>query len=107
MKRICAVIEVKPEKISEYEKVHAQVWPQVLATLTRANVKNYSIYRHGNLLISYMEYVGTDYEADMALIAADPKTKEWWQVTDPMQSPVPERLENEWWHPVVEVFHLD
>lgn len=71
MKRICAVIDVKPEKISEYERVHAQVWPHVLATLTRANVKNYSIYRHGNLLISYMEYVGTDYEADFVEISVD------------------------------------
>lgn len=107
MRRICSVINVKPETIEEYERVHTEVWPAVLATLTRANVKNFSIYRYNNLLISYMEYVGSDYEADMALISADPDTKEWWKVTDPMQSPVVEQFENEWWHPVTEVFHLN
>lgn len=107
MQRICAVINVKPEAIPEYERVHADAWPAILATLTRCNVRNFSIYRYNHLLISYMEYIGKDYEADMALIAADPDTKEWWKVTDPMQTPVPERLVNEWWHPVPEVFHLD
>jgi L-rhamnose mutarotase len=54
-----------------------------------------------------MEYTGVDYEADMAVIAADSRTQEWWKITDPMQSPVPEKKRGEWWHPIHEVFHLD
>jgi L-rhamnose mutarotase len=54
-----------------------------------------------------MEYVGDNYEEDMAKIAADPRTQEWWKVTDPMQSPLPDKLESEWWHAIPEVFHLD
>ncbi|MEI6868159.1 MAG: L-rhamnose mutarotase [Actinomycetes bacterium] len=107
VKRISSLINVKPEAIAEYERVHAAVWPEVLATLHRCNVRNYSIFRYNNLLVSYMEYVGTDYEADMASIASDPKTKEWWLVTDPMQSKVEGALESEWWHVIPEVFHLD
>lgn len=107
VKRICSLINVKPEAIEEYERIHAQVWPDVLAALTRANIHNYSIYRYGNLLVSYMEYTGNDFEADMASIAADPRTQEWWKVTDPMQSPMPDKLEGEWWHTIPEVFHHD
>ena len=54
-----------------------------------------------------MEYIGTDLEADMALIAADPKTQEWWKITDPMQKGLQDRKNGEWWHVIPEVFHLD
>ena len=53
-----------------------------------------------------MEYTGKDYEADMALISADPVTQDWWKVTAPMQNPVPQKKENEWWHQIPEVFQL-
>lgn len=107
MKRVAQVIRVRPEHVEAYEQVHAAVWPAVLETLRRHHVTNYSIYRHGDLLLSYFEYTGEDYEADMAGIAADPETQRWWKVTDPMQDRVPEAADGEWWHPIPEVFHLD
>jgi L-rhamnose mutarotase len=105
-KRIGSVIGVKPDQIAEYERIHAEVWPGVLATLKRANVSKFSIFRFENMLFSYMEYTGKDFEADMALISADPVTQEWWKVTAPMQNPVPQKKENEWWHQIPEVFQL-
>ena len=54
-----------------------------------------------------MEYHGDDYAADMALIAADPKTQEWWTHTDPLQEPLPDRKPGEWWAAMQEVFHTD
>ena len=105
--RISQVIGIKSGAIDAYEKLHANAWPEVLATLSRCNIKNYSIYRYENLLFSYMEYVGKDLEADLALIAADPKTQEWWLLTDPMQNALPEKSETEWWHRLPEVFHMD
>ena len=107
MKRIGSVIQVSPESITEYEKIHADVWPGVLATLKKSNVSNYSIYRYENMLFSYMEYSGNDFEKDMAAIAADPTTQDWWKVTAPMQIPVAEIKDGEWWHAIPEVFHLD
>lgn len=107
MKRVAQVIRVRPEHVEAYEEVHAAVWPTVLETLRRHHVTNYSIYRHGDLLLSYFEYLGEDYDADMAGIAADPETQRWWTVTDPMQEPVPDAPEGEWWHPIPEVFHQD
>lgn len=107
MKRVASVIGIADENIAEYERLHAAVWPAVLERIKASNIKNYSIYRYGNLLFSYFEYIGSDYEADMALIAADPDTQEWWKHTDPLQNALPERAEGEWWHEIPEVFHTD
>lgn len=96
IKRICSLINVNKDSIEDYERVHAAVWPEVLACLKRANIQNYSIYRYNNLLVSYMEYIGKDLEADMASIAADPKTQEWWKITDPMQKGLQDRKTGEW-----------
>lgn len=105
MRRIGQVIGVKPEHIEAYERLHAAVWPEVLAMIRACNIRNYSIFRHGTLLFAYMEYIGEDFAADMAKMAADPKTREWWTLTDPMQEPLETRAPGEWWVRMKEVFH--
>ena len=107
MRRIGRIIQVKPEAIEEYERIHAAVWPEVLATISACNIRNYSIFRHGTLLFAYFEYIGDDYEADMAKMAVDPKTREWWTWTEPMQTPLETRVLDEWWTAMKEVFHTD
>ena len=107
MKRIASVIGINDENIDRYEKLHAAVWPEVLKRLSESHVHNYSIYRFENTMFAYMEYLGEDFEADMAAIAADPKTQEWWKVCDPLQSPMPGRKDGEWWMEINEIFHLD
>jgi len=52
---------------------------------------NYSVYLKDDLLFGYFEYHGTDYVADMARMAADPKTQEWWAIMMPMQKPLETR----------------
>ena len=54
---------LKKEKIEEYKTLHAAVWPDVLKTITECNLENYSIFIKGDLVFSYFEYTGTDYEA--------------------------------------------
>jgi len=107
VKRIAQVIGIRPQDIEEYERIHADVWPSVLATIKKANIQNYSIFRYEHLLFAYMEYTGTDYEADMKSIAADPETQRWWKITDPMQAQVPESKPGEWWHVIPKNFHVD
>ncbi len=107
MRRIGQVIGVRQDRIEEYEAIHREVWPGVLDTIRKHNIRNYSIFRQGNILFSYFEYVGEDYDADMAGIAADPVTQEWWKLTDPMQEPLEGRSDGEWWMVIPEVFHTD
>lgn len=56
-----------------------------------------------NLLFSYFEYVGTDYDADMAAIAADPATQEWRELCEPRQQPLEETPPGDWWRTLPEV----
>lgn len=109
MQRFGAVIGIKPEHIAEYKRIHAAVWPDVLKQIEASNISNYSIYlkEPENLMFAYYEYHGTDHAADMAAMAADPKTQEWWAVCMPMQAPLPSRGQGEWWAAMEEVFHLD
>ncbi len=107
MERYGLVVEIKSSQIEEYERIHADVWPGVLATIADCNVHNYSIYRYNNLLFTYYEYHGSDWAADMAKMAADPVTQDWWKITSPMQQKVPDAAEGEWEKRLPEIFHTD
>jgi L-rhamnose mutarotase len=107
MQRYGMLIKVKPEKLDEYKRLHAAAWPGVLQTIYDCNIRNYSIYLRDGYLFSYFEYIGEDYAADMARMAADPLTQEWWKLTDPCQEPVPTAQAGEWWANMEEVFHTD
>jgi L-rhamnose mutarotase len=109
MKRYGSVLGLKPEAVADYVRVHAAVWPDVLKQISNSNIRNYSIFlkQPENLLFSYFEYIGNDYEADMAQMAADPVTQEWWDLCMPMQQPLDTRKDGEWWAAMDEVFHVD
>jgi len=34
------VVGIKPEKIDEYKRLHAETWPAVLAAISKANIHN-------------------------------------------------------------------
>ena len=106
MQRIGMVIGVRPERLEDYKRLHAAVWPDVLAMISACNIRNYSIFlkEPENLLFSFFEYHGTDYAGDMAKMAADPKTQEWWAVCMPCQAPLETRKDGEWWAGMEEVF---
>ncbi|MFY1702861.1 MULTISPECIES: L-rhamnose mutarotase [Micromonospora] len=106
MQRYGAVIRLRPERRAEYLRLHAEVWPSVEQTLRAANIRNYTIFLHDDLLFGYYEYVGTDHAADQARIAADPQTRQWWQLTDPCQQSLAEPDSGHWWAPMQEVWHL-
>jgi L-rhamnose mutarotase len=107
LKRYGQLLNVRPEKIDEYVRYHAAVWPEVLKTIHDCNIRNYSIFLKDDMLFAYFEYVGDNYQADMAKMAADPKTQEWWAIMEPMQVPIASRAEGEWWAAMKEVFHTD
>ena len=108
MRRFGQVIGVRPETYDEYVRAHAAVWPGVLARIAECNIRNYSIYAwKGDTLFAYFEYVGDDFEADAARMAADPETQRWWALTDAMQEPLPDRERGSWWKTVPEIFHTD
>jgi L-rhamnose mutarotase len=106
MKRYGQVIGLNAEHIGAYKKLHADVWPSVLAKISQCHIRNYVIYlkEPENLIFASFEYHGTDFESDMATMAADPETQKWWALCEPMQSPLKTRDAGAWWANMEEVF---
>ena len=110
MKRYASTIRLKPEALEEYVRIHQAVWPEVYARLSASNFRNFSIFLREfpngeHYLFMYYEYVGTDHDADAQAIANDPKTQEWWRITDPMQELLENRAPGEKWASMAEVCH--
>lgn len=110
--RYGSVIRVKSEKLEEYKRLHAEVWPGVYERLAKSNLRNFSIFLRefpegGHYLFMYYEYVGINHAADMKAVAEDPTTQEWWKLTDPCQEPLANAAPGEWWAPMEEVCHSD
>lgn len=110
MKRYGSVIGIRPEKIDEYRRLHAAVWPEVLAMIEQCHIHNYTIFLRKladgrAVLFSYFEYTGTDFTGDMATMAADPATQKWWSLCKLCQEPLSDRASGEWWAAAEEVFH--
>lgn len=107
MERHAELIDVRPEKREEYLRLHAAVWPEIEDLIRACNIRNYSIFLHGDRLFAYYEYVGEDFEADMRKMEENPKNREWWELCKPCQQPLADCEPGEWWKPAAEVWHLD
>lgn len=98
---------LKREKIEYYKNLHAKAWPGVLETITRCNLRNYSIFIQDNLVFSYFEYVGEDYKQDMKLMEEDPVTQEWWKHTKPCFERFSISHESEFYHDMEQIFYYE
>lgn len=109
--RYAWVTGLKPDQAEQYRKLHASPWPGVNRMIKDCHIRNFSIFQReieGKLyLFAYLEYTGTDFDADMKKMAADPETQRWWQQTDPCQLPLPDAAaKGKIWSDATEVYHL-
>jgi L-rhamnose mutarotase len=104
--RYGSLIKVKKEYEERYIILHRNTFPGVLDRIYKSNIRNYSIFINEGILFSHFEYVGEDFDSDMAQMA-DPITRDWWKLTDPMQDPLPDRKEGEWWASMDLLYQLD
>ncbi|WP_432976383.1 L-rhamnose mutarotase [Dactylosporangium sp. CA-233914] len=52
MRRVCFTLQVKPERLEEYRRRHAQVWPEMLVALRDAGWHEYQLFlRDDGLLV--------------------------------------------------------
>ena len=107
MKKMGFVLELRADKIDEYKKLHVAVWPEILQSLSDASIGNYQIFLREpeNLLVSYWEFHGEDFSADMQNIADLDITKKWWELCIPCQRPLATAKEGQWWAEMEQVFN--
>ncbi len=104
-RRFGSVVRVRAERWEEYRKLHEAVWPELLELFRRYGVRNFTIYHYEHLLFSYKEYVGGDYEGDMARLSQEPLMRQWLELTDPCQLPL-SPSSGSLWADMQEIFHM-
>jgi L-rhamnose mutarotase len=91
VKRVGMGVGIRPEKLAEYKRLHADDNPGVRDLLNKYHMHNFSIFLHqidGKWYeFGYYEYTGADFAGDMAKLDAEPRNQEWLKVCDPMQLP--------------------
>ena len=100
--RSAFVLRVRPDKLDEYVEAHRQVWPELLAALRDAGIRNYTIFRHGNEMFGYFE--SDDLDAAGAYMAAEEVNARW---QDAMAELLEERVPDEGPPALEEVFRLE
>lgn len=104
MKRICFVLQVKPECLEEYKRRHRAVWPEMLQALRETGWNNYSLFlREDGMLVGYLET--EDFERARAAMESR-EVNERWQLEMKdffvQQTGIPDRAMQS----LEEVFHL-
>lgn len=107
VKRVGMVVGLRPEKINEYKRLHADEHPGVRDLLNKYHMHNFSIFLHqmpdGQWYeFGYYEYTGDDFEGDTAKMNAEPRVVEWLRQCDPMQKPLPG---HDGWAPMERVYY--
>lgn len=105
MKRICFLLQVKPDRLEEYKARHQHVWSEMLAALRETGWNNYSLFLRGDgLLVGYLET--EDFARARAGMAAREVNDRWQkEMADFFLQPdgaLPDRA----MEPLEEVFHL-
>ncbi len=105
MKRICFVLQVKPDRLDEYKRRHHRVWPEMLNALRETGWNNYSLFlRDDGMLVGYLET--DDFERARAGMASREVNDRWQgEIKDFFVQPQglpPDRA----MQPLEEIFHL-
>jgi L-rhamnose mutarotase len=100
--RSAFVLRVRPDKVDEYVEAHRAVWPEMLAALRDAGIRNYTIFRNGNEMFGYFE--SDDLEAAGTHMAAQEVNARW---QDTMAGLLEERVPDAGPPALEEIFRLE
>ena len=100
--RSAFVLRVRPDKIDEYVEAHQNVWPEMLAALHDAGIRNYTIFRSGNEVFGYFE--SDDLEAAAEYMESQEVNARW---QDAMAGLLEERVPDAGPPTLEAIFRLD
>lgn len=97
-------MQLKPGMAAEYERRHAEIWPELAAALRAAGIRDYFIFldEATNTLFAIQQRTA-DHTADR--LREHPVMRRWWDFMAPLMEVHPDHAPVEW--PLREVFHLD
>lgn len=108
-RRYALALDLKddPDLIAEYERYHADVWPEIIRSIRGSGIEAMEIYRAGNRLFMIME-VSPDFsfEAKAAADRENARVQEWEQLMWKFQQPLPFAEPGQKWVPMERIFAL-
>lgn len=107
--RYCLALDLKDDKdlISEYEKWHEVVWPEVVTSIKDSGVTALEIYRVLNRLFMIMETnEAFSFEKKIEMDNANPKVQEWETLMWKFQQGLPGSKPGEKWMVMHKIFDL-
>lgn len=103
MRRICFTLQVRPDRLEEYRRRHAEVWPDMLRALRDAVWHDYSLFlREDGLLVGYL--LTDDFDAALAAMDATDVNARW---QADMAGFFDSGRPDQHMHVLAEVFHLE
>jgi L-rhamnose mutarotase len=106
MQRICFLLKVRQDKVDEYRRRHAQVWPEMLDALHATGWRNYTLFlSEDGLLVGYLET--PDFEKARAAMQDYPVNARWQAEMAPFFESLEQGSADTSMFPLGEVFHLD
>ncbi len=108
--RYCLLLDLKDDAtaISEYDRYHREVWPEIQQSIRDAGIRNMQIYRSHNRLFMIMETApGFSFDAKGKADAANPKVQQWEKLMENYQQRLPWAGAGEKWILMEKVFELD
>lgn len=105
MQRVAFLLQVRPERLTEYRRRHTEVWPEMLAALREEGWRNYSLFlRDDGLLFGYFETDNA--ERAFAGMASREVNARWQADMEPFFEPTA-GTPNDGLRLLEEVFHLE
>jgi len=102
--KMATITKLKADMVEEYIRLHDEIWDEVVRLGHEAGLRNFTIYRHGLYLFSTYEYIGDNYEKDMAWKNAHEVIKKWQDATGACTDFVTEDIKTVF---LEEIFHND
>jgi L-rhamnose mutarotase len=105
MERVCFTLQINPQRVEEYKKAHANVWPEMREALKRTGWHNYSLFiRDDGLLVGYFET--PDFKRAVADMQKEPINAKWQATMKPLFEGLEGETADKSMRPLQSVFFL-
>ena len=107
MNRVGFSFQVRRDKLTEYQKLHRKVWPEMLDALRRCGWKNYSLFMRNDGLVFGCFETEADLHSARSRIALEPVYARWQLLMADYTEPPGDSNPGVHVTELQEVFHLD
>lgn len=104
LRRWAFILRLRPGAAEAYDKAHAEVWPEMLALLKSAGIREYSIFRRDELL--FLTFRAVDFETTWKQLENHPVNLRWQAAMTPYFAPHEGLRPGERFPMMEEVFYL-